>query len=249
MLPASIYRVSESSRPTFREQVENGVRLSDEYYLRRFPVWYDFRGNHGTVLSQAKGLSAAARLRNDTALRRLCTRQLEWVLGCNPFCQSTMYGEGYDFAPQYTAMSGDMVGSLPVGVQTHFDRDVPYWPAENCYNWKEVWVHPSSRWLWLMCDLQDAAWSDESAFELSHTIATDGLVTITARSPRRPGQLRIRGWNLEPAGLRQSVRQNDGSTVWRTRIGDRALPFVVRVASDGDPALSHDFIGNFPGSR
>lgn len=29
---------------------------------------------------------------------------------------------------------------------------MPYWPAQNCYNYKEVWVHPSSRWLWLMDD-------------------------------------------------------------------------------------------------
>jgi len=155
MLPASIYRVDESNRATFREQVENGIKLGDGYYLRLFPVWFDFRGNHGTVLSQTKGLAAAARLRNDAELLDLCRKQIEWVLGRNPFCQSTMYGEGHDYAPQYTAMSGDMVGSLPVGIQTHFERDVPYWPAGNCYNYKEVWVHPSSRWLWLMCDLYD----------------------------------------------------------------------------------------------
>jgi hypothetical protein len=155
MLPASIYRVDESTRSTFHEQVENGIKLGDGHYLRLFPVWFDFRGNHGTVLSQTKGLTAAARLRNDAELLDLCRKQIEWVLGRNPFCQSTMYGEGHDYAPQYTAMSGDMVGSLPVGIQTHFERDVPYWPAGNCYNYKEVWVHPSSRWLWLMCDLYD----------------------------------------------------------------------------------------------
>jgi len=155
MLPASIYHVNESSRATFREQVEQGIKLGDGYYLRLFPVWFDFRGNHGTILSQAKGLSAAARLRKDADLLELCRRQLQWVLGRNPFCQSTMYGVGHDYAPQYTAMSGDMVGSLPVGIETHFERDVPYWPADNCYNYKEVWVHPSSRWLSLMCDLYD----------------------------------------------------------------------------------------------
>jgi hypothetical protein len=160
MLPASIYHVGESNRETYREQVENGIKLGDGYYLRLFPVWYDFRGNHGTILSQAKGLSAAARLRNDRALLDLCIQQLEWVLGRNPFCQSTMYGAGHDYAPQYTAMSGDMVGSLPVGIETHFDKDEPYWPADNCYNYKEVWVHPSSRWLWLMCDLYETGFEE-----------------------------------------------------------------------------------------
>ncbi len=155
MLPASIYHIDESRRETFREQVENGIKLGDGYYLRLFPVWFDFRGNHGTVLSQTKGLSAAARLRGDAELLELCRKQLQWVLGRNPFCQSTMYGAGHDYAPQYTAMSGDMVGSLPVGIETHFERDEPYWPPDNCYNYKEVWVHPSSRWLLLMCDLYD----------------------------------------------------------------------------------------------
>ncbi len=153
MLPAGIYDLQEARDDTTRNQIKSGVRLTDRYYLRRFPTWRDFRGNCGTVLSQTKGLAAAARYLDDTQLLQLCQLQVQWVLGFNPFCQSLMYGEGHDFAPQYSAMSGDLVGGLPVGVQTHFDRDDPYWPTENCYNWKEIWVHPSSRWLWLMCDL------------------------------------------------------------------------------------------------
>jgi hypothetical protein len=68
-----------------------------------------------------------------------------------------MYGEGYDYAPQYTAMSGDIVGSLPVGIKMLGNHDLPYWPATNSWNYKEVWVHPSSRWLWLMEDLAGPA--------------------------------------------------------------------------------------------
>jgi hypothetical protein len=67
--------------------------------------------------------------------------------------ESLMWGEGYDYAPQYTAMSGDIVGSLPVGIQSHGDADAPYWPTENCHNWKEVWVHPVGRWIWILNDL------------------------------------------------------------------------------------------------
>jgi len=92
----------------------------------------------------------------DHELLDVSHRQLQWVVGLNPFCQSTMYGEGHDYAPQYSAMSGDIVGGLPVGVQTRFEGDSPYWPAENCYNWKEIWVHPSTRWLGLMAELYRA---------------------------------------------------------------------------------------------
>lgn len=67
--------------------------------------------------------------------------------------QSTIYGEGYDWAQQYSVSSGDFVGSLIVGMQSRGDSDLPYWPAQNMYVYKEVWVHSTSRWLWLMADL------------------------------------------------------------------------------------------------
>ena len=152
MLPASVYSLDESNDAAFREQVLNGVKLDENHYLRLFPVWFDFRGNSGVLLSQTKALSAAARLRGSVDLADLVQRQLQWHVGRNPYCQSLMYGEGHDYAPQYTAMSGDMVGSLPVGIQTRGNRDLPYWPAANCYNYKEVWVHPAGRWLWIMRD-------------------------------------------------------------------------------------------------
>jgi len=152
MLPASIYDLEESNEARFRGQVLNGVKLDQTHYLRLFPVWFDFRGNSGTLLSQTKALSTAARLRGSVELADLVQKQLQWHVGRNPFCQSLMVGEGHDYAPQYTAMSGDMAGSLPVGIQTRGDRDLPYWPAANCYNYKEVWVHPASRWLAVMRD-------------------------------------------------------------------------------------------------
>ncbi len=154
MFPASIYSIDESKDDRFLEQVENGIRLSETHYLRRFPVWFDFRGNYGVLLSQARALSAAARLLGDRSLADLAERQLQWVVGLNPFGQSTMYGEGFAFAPQYTTTSGDIVGGLPVGVQTSRNDDAPFWPGDNCYNYKEIWVHPSSRWLAILADLE-----------------------------------------------------------------------------------------------
>ncbi|UCG59315.1 MAG: glycoside hydrolase family 9 protein [Phycisphaerales bacterium] len=247
MLPASIYRIDESKRPTSREQVQNGIKLSDEYYLRLFPVWYDFRGNHGTVLSQTKGLAAAAMLRKDRELTELCSKQLQWVLGRNPFCQSTMYGEGHDYAPQYTAMSGDMVGSLPVGIQTHFDRDVPYWPADNCYNYKEVWVHPSSRWLWLMCELYEPALQQDDGFSVSQEAKRDGSVYITAKTKgRQDTQFEIRVWNLEtpqqqsPTNAPSQPRQ---TITWHAKVIDRGKPWIAVVVPGTDMAGRQELFG------
>ena len=105
------------------------------------------------LLSQATGLSVASRLRGDSAGMDLAQRQAQWVVGRNPFVQSTMYGEGYDWAQQYSVSSGDLVGALPVGMQSRGETDLPYWPSQNMYVYKEVWIHPVARWLWLMADL------------------------------------------------------------------------------------------------
>jgi hypothetical protein len=163
MLPASIYndseylKVPDSRQESFRKQVLNGIPLGKGNYLRLFPVWMDYRGHFGTILPEAQALVNAAHLRGDLASAQLSTHQLEWVIGRNPFSQSTMWGEGYDFSPLYTPSSGDMVGALPVGIQTREDNDSPYWPVQSTWTYKEVWVHPVARWVWLMRDLSGPA--------------------------------------------------------------------------------------------
>jgi hypothetical protein len=164
MLPASLYRddeylqIPEDRREFLRTQVLKGIKIGDHYYLRMFPAWSkdDTRGNLGVLLSAAKAASEAAGLRGDLQGAELAERQLEWTVGRNPFSMSLMYGEGYDFC-QFSAMSGNMVGSLMVGIQTRFDRDVPYSPAANWPNWREVWVLTANRWLALMQDLAGPA--------------------------------------------------------------------------------------------
>jgi hypothetical protein len=164
VLPAYVYRDDEwqhitendrygSSREAFRQQVLAGMDMGGGYHLRAFPVWFTRRGNYGVLLSQTQALAAAARLRSDRAAADLVQSQLQWIAGRNPFAQSTMWGEGYDCAPLYSVSVGDIVGSLPVGMMTSENADRPYWPATNTYVFKEVWVHPSARWLGAMAEL------------------------------------------------------------------------------------------------
>lgn len=158
-LPASIYHENDAlaerpeRREAFLKQVRNGISLGHGYYLRRFPVWFDFRGNYGVKLSQTLALAVAAAVDRDEAAKTLAERQLEWVVGMNPFAQSTMYGEGTRYPPLYSAMSGDLMGALPVGVQTRMDRDEPFWSGSNYPNWKEVWVHTVARWMAIVSEL------------------------------------------------------------------------------------------------
>lgn len=151
------YTHIEAEEPQYEAQVTAGIRLSDTHYLRRFPVWYGHRGNHAIVLSEAKALSAIGRLVGDREALSLAQRQLQWIYGMNPFCQSTVYGVGYDYSPLYSPTSGHMVGAMPVGVRTRANNDEPYWPPAISYNYKEVWVEPLSRYVWVVCDLLEAS--------------------------------------------------------------------------------------------
>jgi len=152
MIPAGIYDITKARDEMEVEQIKNGVKMNDRYYVKRFPVWSNFRGNSGTTLTQAKGLAVVANFLQDKALLEIAYHAFDWHLGINPFAQSLMYGEGYRFAALYSFSSGNLVGGLPVGVQTHFLRDDPFWPTEILWTWKEVWVHPSTRWLMLASD-------------------------------------------------------------------------------------------------
>jgi hypothetical protein len=179
VMPSSIYKddeykdAPESRRESFRQQVLNGVPLGKGYYLRLLAVWMDYRGEFGTILPQTEALGLASRLRGDLDSEQLSQKQLEWVIGRNPFSESMMYGEGYDFTPQYTPSSGDMVGSLPVGIQSRGDSDVPYWPVQNTWTYKEVWVHPVGRWIAVMRDLAGPALVEGQA---------DGLVEFQEKN-------------------------------------------------------------------
>jgi hypothetical protein len=167
-LAAGVYRESEvrlipqakdwtplraADRDAYIEQVRRGVPLGEGVYLRRFPVWFDFRGNSSVLLSQAKALSAAAELRRDLDAEDLAQKQAQWLVGRNPFSSSLMYGEGYDWTPLYSVRSGQMVGALPVGIETKGYDDAPYWPTQICWTYKEVWTAPVGQWIWLMENL------------------------------------------------------------------------------------------------
>ncbi|MGE5607753.1 MAG: hypothetical protein ACM359_00720, partial [Bacillota bacterium] len=239
LLNAGIYKVSDNPAA-----VSKGLKLSEEYSLRRFPVWGDMRGHFGILLSQTKALTAAGLLRNRPELLDLSQLQLQWIVGKNPFAQSTMYGEGYDYAPQYTAMSGNMVGSLPVGIQSKLDFDVPYWPVTNCWNYKEVWVHPSSRWLFAMADLYAPKPKRSVQFDLSQEVADDGRVTITAKvSGNGRHTFAVRAFNLamDPAEQTADLQAGGMRTLtWSAKVQSQQTPWVVVIYPDNDLSQRKD---------
>ncbi|BDE09511.1 hypothetical protein Llc71_12060 [Lactococcus cremoris] len=101
------------------------------------------------------GESAAlfGKLLGDKSLTEIAYQQLEWLIGKNPFGQSMMFGEGHQFPEMYTVSSGEIVGEMPVGVQTFENEDAPYWPQFNNATYKEVWVGLAGKWFTLVSKL------------------------------------------------------------------------------------------------
>ena len=252
VMPSSIYRdddylqVPESRKESFRRQVLNGIPLGKGNYLRIFPVWMDYRGHFGTILPQAQALNYAARLRGDRECLSLSLKQMEWVMGMNPFSQSNMYGEGYDFPPLYTPSSGDIVGGLPVGIQTKGDTDVPYWPVQNNWTYKEIWIHPVSQWMGLMRDLNgkfqepDDNKTAEAGIKIEAKSSTSakGDVTITAVISGEGVHnldLRISNLNLKNSSRKINLEPGKNQTVkWQGKTINADEPWVALIIPDND---------------
>lgn len=261
VLPAYLYRDTDhlaieendryqSSREAYRLQVLEGLPIGDGLYLRAFPIWFARRGNYGVLLSQAKALSTAARVRGDAELGALAERQAQWVVGRNPFVQSTMYGEGHDWMQLYSVSSGDLVGALPVGMKTRGNGDLPYWPAQNVYTFKEVWVHSTSRWIWLMEELLSGSLRTQPGGGAG-TGAGGAAPALSVRTETLPGgevaielaargegvhRLAVRAENLRVEGGARTVtlRPGETSTVrWRGRVAVPEEPWYAVIVPDG----------------
>lgn len=145
---AGIYHEGEKvgmpSMEEYNAQVKNGIKLSDNFYLRRFPVAYQFRGFHAILISKAKAALLLSDVLNDKSLRDIGTRQLEYIVGYNPFAMSTIYGDGYDYPPLYGAYAGDVTGAVPVGIETFENDDEPYMPMQVNATYKEIWTHTTA---------------------------------------------------------------------------------------------------------
>ncbi|MBR6813079.1 MAG: glycoside hydrolase family 9 protein, partial [Tidjanibacter sp.] len=168
MMPSGIYLIDEpddqeswdhqhlfpgeNAKADFVEQLKNGFQIDERHYLRMFPVWYSFRGNNAIILSTGKGAAVLGKLLGDEELLDIARNQLQWVVGKNPFGQSLIYGEGSNYAYQYSALLGQTTGEIPVGIQTRGNEDVPYWPQANNATYKEIWMTSAARWLTLVSE-------------------------------------------------------------------------------------------------
>lgn len=155
---SNLYHEGDRSKgaPTleeYNEQVKKGIRLDETHYLRIFPAAYQFRGFHAPIMGKAIAAMEIFGLTKDSRLKDLAVRQLEWILGYNPFSSSSMYGEGYNFHPLYCGVVPQVVGAVPVGFEFYENEDEPYYPTQNLPTYKEIWVHTTCRLMRLIAYL------------------------------------------------------------------------------------------------
>ena len=144
--------IRQGAGPDFREQLANGVKLDEEHYLRVFPVWFSFKGNAAVHLATGKAAALCGKYLNDKELMNIAEQQLFWIVGKNPFGQSLIWGEGSNYMQQYVALPGETVGEIPVGMQSRFNEDTPYWPQFNTATYKEVWGSSAAKWFSLISE-------------------------------------------------------------------------------------------------
>lgn len=181
------YIVEDERKDNYKKQVQNGVPLGKGYYLRREPVAFEHRGNHDVTLAGGKGVSCAAVAKNDYELAELAQRQVEWIVGKNPFAESVMFGEGYDYCQEYCVLPGEMVGEMGVGFACLDEHDSPFWPQVDTCVYKEVWIRSVLQWLWLVSDVHGAAKASGIAVcgsgEVVFTNTVNGTVYKLAVNP------------------------------------------------------------------
>lgn len=168
MVPSGVYHVDEvkdsvnfykvqvgirsGASADYKAQLENGVKIDDQHYLKVFPVWFSFRGNAAVHLATGKAAALCGKFLNDKDLINIAEQQLFWIVGKNPFGQSLIWGEGSNYAQQYVALPGETVGEIPVGMQSRFNEDTPYWPQFYTATYKEIWGSSAGRWLSLIAE-------------------------------------------------------------------------------------------------
>jgi hypothetical protein len=227
-------------------QIKDGTSLNNGYYLRTFPVWKSLHGSTNIQLSETWALAEASSLRNDPEGMKLVGKQLQWILGNNPFGQSLMYGAGYDFTPLHAVRMGHIVGALPVGIDCMSD-DKPFWShSTNNSTFKEIWIEPVNRFMGtvsvyaseyqLFSEIRDTVEIE------TETLQSDGgvvAVTITLTGTGKH-EIEIKSFN---AGLNIHKIQVDLSGDNREEIElelnvtDQGKPYVAIISVDKNPDL------------
>ena len=140
-----------------------GGRRAGDYWYRWFmkpggetPADDWWVGINAHLASNGVGLHRAGVLLNNARLKRLAQRQLDWILGVNPFNASTMSGVGRNqprlyvtgqFAPPTPTIAGGVMNGIGGD-----ERDKP-WLKAGSWQTCEYWTPMVAYTMWLMASL------------------------------------------------------------------------------------------------
>lgn len=144
----------------FTKQDPGGNRKVGNYWYRYFMQtnigWYV--GINANLASSGIGLMKAGRILNDPKLKALAQKQLDWILGVNPFNSSTMIQVGYnnpvrfinggEFRPPVPLLSGAVMNGL-----TGDSNDQPTFITKNNWQQSEYWTPMVAFTSWLMAEI------------------------------------------------------------------------------------------------
>jgi hypothetical protein len=131
-------------------------QLSYRYFMptRRQSWWLGITSH---LESHAALLAGAAKLFGNGRYRDLALRQLEWVMGANPFGACLMTGEGWRNSYPFSHFVGPLIGGIVNGIAGNA-KDEPILQMEYGNDWRtgEYWTPHNAFYLWAVSQLESA---------------------------------------------------------------------------------------------
>ncbi|MEP6596977.1 MAG: glycoside hydrolase family 9 protein, partial [Ginsengibacter sp.] len=142
----------------YEKKDPGGNRKIGEYWYRYFmePEQEWWVGINSNIASAGIGLLKAAAVLKDGRMKASAQKQLDWILGSNPFNSSTMEGAGYNHPVHFAGSSFiPTVPVLPGAVVNGLGGDHEDMPVIGNGDWQisEYWTPMVAYTLWLMAEL------------------------------------------------------------------------------------------------
>jgi hypothetical protein len=137
-----------------------GNRKAGNYWYRFFmqPELSWWVGINANLASAGVGLIKAAGILNDPKLKALAQKQLDWIIGVNPFNSSTIVTVGYNHPKHFGGSSFlPLTPVLPSAVLNGLGGDKADQPVIGNGNWQisEYWTPMVAYTLWLMAEISE----------------------------------------------------------------------------------------------
>ncbi len=142
----------------YRSEDPGGNRQIGRYWVRYLSVTDNARqgGINANIGSTAIGLSKASRILANNELKVLAQRQLDWILGANPFGASTVEQVGNNQPARFVNKKLKIPPLIPGAVMNGIGGTKDDRPHLKPASWQncEYWTPPVAYTMWLMAELQ-----------------------------------------------------------------------------------------------